>query len=447
MIIRYIVVLILISFYSSSYAQDKVIDQVLAVVGKNIILKSDVENQYLQTIAQGIDTYGDLKCEIFEDLMYQKLLLNQAYHDSIEVTEAEVEQRLDARLNMILNQAGSQEALVEYFNKPMLEIKKDLRKLLRDQLLTQKMQTKITDEIKITPSEVRKYFNDIPKDSLPLINAKIEIAQIVRKPVISETQIEEVKRKLNDYIERIKNGDSFSTLALIYSMDPGSAKNGGELGYVSRTDLVPEFAAIAFNLKEPGETSGIVESDFGFHIIQLIDRKGERINVRHILLSPQVDYGEVQKSKNFLDSISTLIRLDSMTFGSAARKFSEDEDTRYSNGVIINPATGLSRFETDEIDHQTYYAIKDLKVGEISDPIESRDRAGKSSYKVLMVKSRTEPHVADLKNDYHYIQEIALADKREIAIDDWITNKQLNTYIRIDESYKNCSFNSKGWVK
>ena len=447
MIKKILIVITLIIQFSYLQSQTQVIDQVLAVVGNNIILKSDVENQYLQMIAQGVDSYGDMKCEIFEDLLFQKLLLNQAILDSIEVTESEVEQRLDARLSMIINQAGSQEALEEYFNKPMTDIKADLRKLLREQLLTQKMQSKITEDIKITPSEVRKYFKSMDKDSLPLINSQLEIAQIVLEPQISDSQVKEIKDKLNNYLERVKNGDNFSTLAILYSQDPGSAKNGGELGYITRGDLVPEFAAVAFNLKEPGEVSGIVETDFGYHIIQLIDRKGERINVRHILLTPQISITEKRNVMNRLDSIANLIRKDSLTFEQAALKFSQDEDTRKSGGVLINPATGNTHFEADEIDYSTYYAIKDLKVGEISSPIESVNQKRKTIYKILMLKERTEPHVADINTDYHYLQNAALAEKKENAIDSWIDKKQAETYIRIDDLYKNCNFINKGWIK
>lgn len=440
-------VLLLCAFQLTASAQEEVIDKVLAVVGNNIILQSDVEKQYLQLIAQGYDSYGDLKCEVFEELLFQKLLVNQAYHDSIEVTESDVDQRVNARLSMIINQAGSESALEEYFNKTMPEIKADLRELLKEQLLTQKMQDKITADIKITPSEVRKYFKKIPQDSLPLINAEMEIAQIVRKPKISDTQIQEVKDKLKEFIERVKNGDSFSTLAILYSEDPGSANNGGELGYVSRTDLVPSFAAVAFNLRDSNEVSGIVESDFGYHIIQLIDRKGERINVRHILLTPKIDPMEKMKTTNFLDSVATLIRLDSLTFTAAARRFSTDEDSKLSGGMMINPNTGNTRFEADEIDHYTYYAIKDLKIGEISRPIEIKDQRGKSSYKLLMIKTRTEPHVANLKDDYHFVQEVALAEKKQKEVTEWLTKKQSNTYIRIDDSFKNCPFRNEGWVK
>ncbi len=444
---KLLLLILLCTTYFGAVSQEEVIDKILAVVGNNIILKSDVEKQYLQLIAQGYDTYGDLKCEIFEDLLFQKLLVNQAYHDSIEVTETDVDQRVDARLGMIINQAGSEAALEEYFNKNMSEIKADLRDLLKEQLLTQKMQEKITEDIKITPSEVRKYFKKIPEDSLPLINAEMEIAQIVRRPTISETQIKDVKDRLNEFIERVKNGDKFSTLAIMYSEDPGTSQNGGDLGYVSRTDLVPDFAAVAFNLKEKDEVSGIVETDFGYHIIQLIDRKGERISVRHILLTPKVDSMEKIKTTNFLDSIATLIRLDSLTFTEAARRFSDDEESKLSGGLMINPNTGNTRFEADEIDHYTYYAIKDLQIGEISRPIEVRDQRGKPLNKLLMIKTRTEPHVANMKDDYHFLQEVALAEKKQKEIEEWLNKKQANTYIRIDNSYKSCKFKSKGWVK
>ena len=446
-LIRNLLVAFLVMASTFAYGQEQVIDKVLAVVGNGVILKSDVEKQYLQLVAQGYDSYGDLKCEVFEDLLFQKLLVNQAYHDSIEVTDVEVDQRVDQRLGMIINQAGSEAALEEYFGKTMPEIKADLHKLLKEQLLTQKMQEKITEDIKITPSEVRKHFKKIPADSLPLINAEMEIAQIVRKPKISDEQIQSVKDRLTGFLERVKEGDKFSTLAVLYSDDPGSAKNGGELGYVSRTDLVPEFAAVAFNLKEPGDVSRIVKSDFGYHIIQLIDRKGERINVRHILLVPEVDPMEKVRTTSYLDSVATLVRLDSLTFSDAARKFSTDEDSKMAGGLMINPNTGSTRFEADEIDHFTYYAIKDLKVGEISRPIEVKDQQGKSYYKLLMIKSRTEPHVANLQEDYHFLQEFALAEKKQKTVDEWVRKKQKGTYIRVDKSYRNCDFKNKGWVK
>ncbi len=429
------------------FAQDKVIDQVVAVVGGNIILQSDIEEQYLQAIAQGVDYDGDLKCQIFEDLMYQKLLLNQAIIDSVEVTDNEVEQRLESRLGMMISQIGSEQALEEYFSRSIVEIKQDLREMLRDQLLTQKMQSNITQDIKITPSEVRKFFKNIHQDSIPLVNSEVEMAEIMVKPKIRAEEIEKVKEKLNGFLERVKSGDKFSTLAVLYSEDPGSAKGGGELGYISRTDLVPEFAAVAFNLTEPNEVSKIVETEFGFHIIQLIDRKGERINVRHILLSPKISYEEKQRTINLLDSVANEIRSGAISFSDAAKKYSDDEASKDGGGLIMNPRTGTSSFETDEIDRFLYYAIKDLKVNEISDPVESKDERNKTIYKLVKLKNRTEAHEANLKQDYQFIQKVALAQKQDKAIDSWTKNKQKQTYVKINGSYRNCPFNYKGWLE
>ena len=425
----------------------QVIDQVVAVVGNNIILDSDIQNQYLQLLAQGFDYEGDLKCQIFEDLLYQKLLLNQAIIDSVEVTEAEVEQRLDTRLSMIIHQAGSEQELEDYFGKSMTEIKNDLRTMLREQLLTQKMQSQITDDIKITPSEVRSYYKGLPKDSIPLINSEVVLAEIEYKPTISDDEIQAVKDRLNGFLERIKNGDKFSTLAILYSEDPGSAKNGGELGYISRKDLVPEFAAVAFNLKEPGEVSKIVETDYGYHIIQLIDRRGERINIRHILLTPKVPYTEKIRAMNFLDSLAKEIRLGNISFEDAALKYSTNEETRASGGLLVNPATGMAKFETDELDRRMYATIKNLKAGELSDPVESRNEQNKVIYKIVKLNNRTEPHVANLKQDYQYLQDAALENKKQKAIDQWIKLKQKATYIKVKGSYKNCLFKNAGWIK
>lgn len=425
----------------------QLIDQVVAVVGNNIILDSDIENQYLQLLAQGFDYEGDLKCQIFEDLLYQKLLLNQAIIDSVEVTEAEVEQRLDTRLSMIIHQAGSEQELEDYFGKSMTEIKNDLRTMLREQLLTQKMQSQITDDINITPSEVRSYYKGLPKDSIPLINSEVVLAEIEYKPTISDEEIQAVKDRLNGFLERIKNGDKFSTLAILYSEDPGSAKNGGELGYISRKDLVPEFAAVAFNLKEPGEVSKIVETDYGYHIIQLIDRRGERINIRHILLTPKVPYTEKIRAMNFLDSLANEIRLGNISFEDAALKYSTNEETRANGGLLVNPATGMAKFETDELDRRMYATIKKLKAGEISDPVESRNEQNKVIYKIVKLNNRTEPHVANLKQDYQYLQDAALENKKQKAIDQWINSKQKATYIKVKGSYKNCLFKNAGWIK
>jgi peptidyl-prolyl cis-trans isomerase SurA len=448
MIKKNLLILAIMAFPLSVFLQDKVVDQIVAVVGNNIILKSDIEKDYLQLVMEGIDTKGDLKCQVFENLLFQKLLLNQAMLDSLVVSDAEVEQRLTARFGFLISQAGSEQALEDYFKRSVFEIKNDLRSLLRDQLYTQKMQQKITENIRITPSEVRKYFKELPEDGIPLINAQVEVAQIVVKPVITDAEINQVKDRLNDFISRIQGGDKFTALARLYSEDPGTARNGGELGYISRKDnLLPEFIAVAFNLTTPGEISRIVETEYGFHIIQLIDRKGEKINVRHILLTPRVSYEEQQKAINLLDSLNNLIRNGTLTFEEAAMRYSQDEDTKMGGGTMINLRTGLSRFDTDEIDKSLYQVIRDLKPGEISEPFEARDERNKLMYKVVRLKTRTTPHAANLKEDYQYLQEMALEKKKQDAMNEWITSKQKETYIKINGSFRNCSFENTGWVR
>jgi len=437
-------------FYLSSFivnSQKNIVDQAIAVVGKNIILKSDIENQYVQMMSQEYISKSDLKCDILEEFLYQKLLLNQAELDSIEITLQEVEYAMDNRFRQIINKVGSEDKLEEYFGKSILEMKEDLKQEMKNQLLIQKMQGKVTEDLKITPTEVRKYFNEIHEDSLPTINETYEIEQIVKFPKIKDEDKEVVKEKLKELRERIINGDKFSTLAVLYSEDPGSAPKGGELGFVSRADLVSEFAAVAFNLKDPEEVSRIVETEFGYHIIQLIKKKGEFVNVRHILLSPKVSPNEMVKAKNVLDSISTLVKIDSLTFVKAAEKFSDDENSKNTGGLVVNYYTGNSQFEKEHLDANTYYNIKSLKIGDISKPFESKNEKGKTVYKIVRLKSKTNAHKINLKDDYQRVQDVALADKKQKVLNNWIKQRQTSTYIHIDESYQNCNFEMKGWIK
>jgi peptidyl-prolyl cis-trans isomerase SurA len=428
------------------FSQTKVVDQVVAVVGSKPILLSDIENQFYQLKSQGYESPGDAKCEILEDLMYQKLLLNQADLDSVEVSAKEVESTLDSRFRYFISEIGSEEKLEEYFGKSIIEMKEDFRENIKEQLLTQRMQEKITGDIKITPSEVRTYFQKIHPDSLPYFNTEIELQQIVLKPKVSLEEKTKVREKINELRERIINGDKFSTLAVLYSEDPGSSKKGGELGFLSRGELVPEFAAVAFNLKET-EVSKIVETEFGFHIIQLIERKGDMANVRHILLTPKPTIEEVMIIEKRLDSIAKEIRNGNLTFENAVLKYSEDEQSKNNNGVIINNYTGNTKFETNQIDAPTSYAIRDLNVGDISKVFQSSDERGKLSFKFVKLKSKSLPHKANLADDYQRIQEIALEQKKQKTISNWIANQQNNTYIKIDESFGNCKFDRINWSK
>ncbi|HBF88991.1 MAG TPA: peptidylprolyl isomerase [Bacteroidales bacterium] len=439
--------ILFLCIHKSAVAQEnKVVDQIVAVVGGKVILLSEIENQHQQLKAQGYESASDMKCEILEDLLYQKLLINQAELDSIEVTHKEVEDALDSRFRYFISQIGSVEKLEEYFNKTIVEMKEDFRQDIKDQLLSQKMQSKITEEVKITPSEVRNFFKDIPQDSIPFINTEIELAHIMINPKISDEEKELVKERLKGFRDRIMNGDKFTTIAVLYSEDPGSSKNGGELGLVSRKDLVPEFAAVAFNLQE-NEVSRIVETQYGYHVIQLIEKRGEMVNVRHILLTPKVSIAEKLRVKQKLDSIASAIRNNSITFEEAAEKYSEDNDTKFSGGNMFNPYNGTSKFETNQLDPSTYYAINSLKINEISNTIEAKDLGGKSVYKIVKLKSKSIPHKANLTDDYQRIQDLAMENKKQDIINKWTLKQRASTYIQIDKSYINCNFRLAGWGK
>jgi peptidyl-prolyl cis-trans isomerase SurA len=449
MIKRYFILLVFLTPFviiNNAISQDKIIDQIIAVIGDNYILKSDIENQFLQLEAKSEFQGVDLKCNILEELLYQNLLLHQAALDSLTISDKELDSQLDRRIRYFVSQVGSEKKLEEYFKKSILEIKSDLRESLEKQLLSEKMQDKLTGSIKVTPSEVKQCFKDMPKDSIPLIGEQIEYEQIVIYPVISEKEKLAVKEKLNGFRERILKGDKFSTLAALYSEDPGSAVKGGELGFVGRSDLVPEFAAVAFKLKD-GEVSRIVETEFGYHIIQLIERLGEQINVRHILLSPKVDPGSAVKARVQLDSIARVIRLDSITFKNAAEKFSHDKETRLNGGLAVNPYTNNSRFDIEQIDGTSSYWIKKLKIGEISSPFEFTNEKSQKCYKIIRLKARYPAHKANLKDDYQSIQDYAMALKKQQIMKDWIEKEQKITFIKIDNSYQNCGFKYSGWVK
>ncbi len=425
--------------------QEKIIDQIIAVVGDKKVLLSDIEKQYQQLIAQGIEETENLHCQIFEELLSQKLLLNQAEVDSIEVTEAETELQLDQRLRFFINQVGSEENLIEYFNKSILEIKEDLRDAIREQILVERMRSEIIGGISVTPSEVRGFYRRLPEDSIPYVNSELEIDQIVIYPSTSEEAIYEVREKLLDIRQRIINGERFATLAVLYSEDPAAPK-GGDIGWANKADLDPEYAKTAFGLKK-GAVSKIVKSSFGYHIIELIDRTEDRVHTRHILLKPQISIAAREQAMNKLDSIIRLIRLDSLTFRDAAIRFSEDEDTRMNGGQVINEITGNTKFALDHFSTRDYMIIKELDIGEISDPYESEDKHGKTIYKAVRLKSRTNPHVANLKEDYDLIKQMTMYDRQSVIIDNWVKEKIESTYIRLDNNYRNCNFRIAGWMK
>lgn len=420
--------------------EGKVIDQVIAIVGDEIILQSDVEAQYLQyRMQEGITgSETNVKCSLFENMLYQKLLLNQAELDSVQVSPMQVEAEMDRRLRYFISQFGSQEKLEEFYQKTVFEIKDEFREQITDQMMVENVQESITANTTVTPSEVKSFFKSIPKDSLPFINSEVQLAQIVKMPPVSFDEKKRVKSKLLELRKRVLDGENFSTLAILYSEDPGSAKSGGELGLIGRGELYKEFEAVAFTLK-PDTISGIVETEAGYHIIQLIERKGDFVNVRHILLQPKVSPMDLILAKNELDSIVGLIEDSTYTFNQAVVKFSEDP-SKNNGGLIINPMTGTGVFEADQLDPKVFFVIDKLEIGDISQPVPYKMSDGKDAYRVLFLQDRTEPHLADLKQDYDNIQEWALQDKKQKEIGLWIDEKSNETFVKIGDDFKDCDF-------
>ncbi len=430
----------------TAYSQAYVIDGVAAVVGNEIIMLSDIENQYDQMKAQGMPLPIDARCQILEQLLVQKLIVNQAKLDSVLVSDASVEQQLSSRLDYFINIIGSQKELENYFGKTILQIREDFRELIRDQMLVEKVQDNVTSDVRITPSEVKEYYKGMNKDSIPVIDGTVELEQIEKYPKNSEAAILKVKEQLLDMRKKILEGSSFATQAVLYSQDPGTAKKGGETGFLSKAELDPEYAKVAFSLKE-GQISKIVQSEFGYHIIQLIERKGDRINTRHILLKPEVDPKALDNAKLKLDSVERLIRSDSIQFKVAALYFSDDKDSYLNGGLVINQKTNTSSFKMDDLPQDEYYIIKNLQPGEVSEPFLTKDEKGNPVYKIIRLKARTSPHTANLKEDYQFLQERALSEKRSRVMDDWIKEKQQATPYHIDSSFDKCNLASQGWVK
>ena len=440
--------ILLISLFGHLYlnAQERIVDRIVAVVGNSIILQSELENELMQMQAQGYVPTEDSRCELLENYLVQRLLLNQAIVDSIEVTEAEVEMELNRRLQFFVQQIGSEENLENYYNKSILEIKEDFREIVRDQLITSYMQDDIIGNVRVTPAEVRRFYNNMAEEEIPLIPSEVQIRKIVRYPEFSEAENFRVRQRLNEIRQRIINGESFTTMAVLYSQDPGSARRGGELGYMPRSALTSEFANVAFSLRDD-RVSPVFESEYGFHIVQLIDRRGEQVNVKHILLTPQATDQAKAEAKTFLDSLGTVIRTDTISFRFAAMRHTEDDDTRMNGGLVINPETGGSRFELDQLSPVNYEAVRNMKVGEIAGPLESRDRQNRTYYKLLYLDSQTAPHRANLRDDYAFLKEMALMEKRQRILQEWIAERRARTYIRIDEAYRNCGFSAEEWVK
>ena len=436
----------------SVYGQDNVIDEVVWVVGDEAILKSDVESERLNAQYEGRKFDGDPYCIIPEQLAVQKLFLHQAAIDSIEVSEQEVIGQVERRTNWLIEQVGgSKEKLEEYYNKTSTQIREMLRENIRDGLTVQKMQQHIVGEIKITPAEVRRYFKDLPQDSIPFVPTQVEVQIVTLEPKIPLEEVERVKKTLRDYTDGINSGKmSFATYARFYSEDPGTARRGGELDFMGKGELVPEYANVAFNLQDPNKVSKIVETEFGFHIIQLIEKRGDRINTRHILLKPKVEEKDLEAALVRLDSIADDIRNQKFTFDDAATYISQDKDTKNNHGLMANKNTGTARFEMQDlaqVSQEVAKMVENMNVGEISRAFTMINDKGKEVCAIVKLKSRINGHKATISEDYQRLKAIVMEKRSEDKLEKWIKEKQKHTYVRINEKWQKCDFKYPGWIK
>lgn len=428
-------------------AQDNVIDQVLWVVGDEAILKSDVEQARLYYMMQGKSMEGDPYCIIPEQLAIQKLFLHQAAIDSIEVTEQEVLNAVEEEINQRVAQIGSREKMEEYFNMSTIKMREELRGTMRDRMVMERMQHKLFEEIKVTPAEVRREYARMKEEEIPFVPTQVEVQIITQQPTIPQEEIERVKSELREYTERINNGETqFSTLAIFYSQDPESARRGGELGFFGRGEMVPEFSAVAFNLTDPNKVSKIVETEFGFHIIQLIEKRGDRINARHILRKPEIPAENINSSLERLDSIATDIRNGELTFEEAVM-LSADKNTRRNFGLMSNEMTLSPRFELQELPQEVARAVYSMKVGEISAPFVMVDKKGKEICAIVKLKNRIEGHKATPTEDFQTVKDVIIAKMKEEKMKEWIKEKQRTTYVRINGDWCDCEFQYPGWGK
>ena len=470
---RILVILVsLVSLISLVKAQTDsigtIVDEVIWVVGDEAILKSDVEAMRIQGQQEGMHWNGDPDCAIPEQIAVQKLFLNQAIIDSIEVTEAEISQGVEQYLENMISVIGSREKLEEYHKKNISQIRADLRESYRERQMVQGMQQKLVKDLTVTPAEVRRYFKDLPQDSIPFVPTVVEVQIITQQPRIEQEEINRVKEELRDYTNRINKGDaSFQTLARLYSEDPGTARRGGELDYTGRGMLDPAFANVAFGLTDPKKVSKIVESEFGYHIIQLIDKRGDKIKVRHILRKPVVSDDAIVKALSRLDTVATSIRqgevpemlkafinpekpIEKFTFEDAVSIFSDDKDTRNNNGLMFNvtqEGQRTSRFKLADLPPEVAKVVDTLQIGNVSKPFQMINERGKTVCAIVKLKNRTEGHKATITEDFQVMKNLVLAKRREEVLHEWVVKRIKSTYVRINDRYRNCNFEYEGWVR
>ena len=443
--------LLIISLFCSIFAvaQDNIIDEVIWVVGEEAILRSEVEEERLRAQYEGQPIAGDPYCVIPEQLAIQKLFLHQAELDSIEVSESTVSSQVDMRMNYYISQIGSKEKMEEYFRKTSTEIREEMMTMVRNQMIIQQMQSKLTEKINPTPAEVRRYYNSLSADSLPMVPAQVEVQILSIEPAVPLEETERIKTRLREFTDRVHSGSAdFSMLARLYSEDVESAKRGGELGFVGKGQLVSEFADVAFNLTDPKRVSRIVQTEYGFHIIQLIERKGERINCRHILLKPRVSAEDKVNAIGRLDSIRALVVDSGMPFEEAVTRFSEDKNTLMSGGLMTNPQTGASKFEYQDLPPEIARQIYSLKEGDVSVPFVMMDKAkNKEVCVIARLKTKRDAHKANMVDDFQVIRGMLEQKLSAETIDNWIRSKQQEIYVQIDPAWRGCDFQYPGWVK
>ncbi|NGM74400.1 peptidylprolyl isomerase [Sphingobacterium sp. SGL-16] len=427
-------------------AQEKLVDRIIATVGNAQILQSDLELEYTQFLAQGNKPDDKIKCYILQQLLTQKLLAQQAVIDSVEVSESEVDDQLNFRIRNMVQRAGGKERLEEFLNRSILQHKEEMRPAVAEQLKGNKMQGQIVSKIDVTPEEVKRYFNSLDADSLPYFNTEIEYAQLVINPVLTKEEKDQFRKKAEGYRQQVLNGSDFGTIARLYSED-GSAPYGGELGFNTRENWVKEFSANAFRLKK-GEISPVFETQFGFHFLQVLERRGEEVNVRHVLVKKQATFESLNRAKAKIDSVADLIRNNKLTFNQAASIYSDDQNTKYAGGVVSNMEDRSTLIPMDQLDDvEVFNAIDPLKVGEISKPIVYTDkRLGEKSYRIYYLRSRIPPHKANMEQDFAKIKEAARQDKINRTLSEWFESRRETTYIDINPEFLSCE-ELKIWTK
>lgn len=434
---------------SPANAQNNIIDEVIWIVGDQAILKSEVEEQRVRAQLEGYPIQGDPYCVIPEQIAINRLFMHQAELDSIVANESSITSQVEMRINYFISQIGSREKLEEYFSKGLNAIREEQRELVREQMIIQQMKQKLLENIKSTPADVRRFYNSLKEDSIPIVPAQVELQIISFKPPVPQDEIDYIKDRLRQFTDRVHNGTAdFSVLARLYSEDTESAKRGGELGFMGRGLLDPEFANVAFNLNDPKRVSRVVESAFGFHIIQLIEKRGDRINCRHILMRPKITLEDKNNAIKKLDSIADQIRNNKITFEQGVIYFSQDKNTAMNAGLMMNQRSGTSKFEYQDLPPEVARVAYEMNVGEISKPFVMIDpNSSKEMVAVVKLRSKVDTHKANLIDDYQLLRSIYEEEKKEEFLRNWISKKQKETYIRIDPQWSNCQFQYPGWIK